>query len=82
MDRLADRIGGRRSPRRNQRAPRSRARGRRARSRDETAKVIRPDLPGRHGPADLLQLIDELNRIAKKLRVQRVMQPYLETVVM
>ena len=26
--------------------------------------------------------IDELNRIAKKLRVQRVMQPYLETVVM
>jgi predicted transcriptional regulator of viral defense system len=25
--------------------------------------------------------IDELNRIAKKLRVQRVMQPYLETVV-
>jgi predicted transcriptional regulator of viral defense system len=26
--------------------------------------------------------LDELNRIAKKLRVQRVMQPYLETVVM
>lgn len=26
--------------------------------------------------------IDELNRMAKKLRVQRVMQPYLETVVM
>lgn len=26
--------------------------------------------------------IDELNRIAKRLRVQRVMQPYLETVVM
>lgn len=26
--------------------------------------------------------IDELNRIAKKLRVQRVMQPYLETVVL
>jgi predicted transcriptional regulator of viral defense system len=26
--------------------------------------------------------IDELNRIAKKLRVKRVMQPYLETVVM
>jgi len=26
--------------------------------------------------------VDELNRIAKKLRVQRVMQPYLETVVM
>jgi predicted transcriptional regulator of viral defense system len=26
--------------------------------------------------------IDELNRIAKKLRVQRVMQPYLDTVVM
>jgi predicted transcriptional regulator of viral defense system len=25
--------------------------------------------------------LDELNRIAKKLRVQRVMQPYLETVV-
>jgi len=26
--------------------------------------------------------LDELNRIAKKLRVQRVMQPYLDTVVM
>ena len=26
--------------------------------------------------------LDDLNRIAKKLRVQRVMQPYLETVVM
>jgi predicted transcriptional regulator of viral defense system len=26
--------------------------------------------------------MDELNRIAKKLRVQRVMQPYLETVVL
>jgi predicted transcriptional regulator of viral defense system len=26
--------------------------------------------------------VDELNRIAKKLRVQRVMQPYLETVVL
>ena len=26
--------------------------------------------------------LDELNRIAKKLRVQRVMQPYLETVVL
>jgi predicted transcriptional regulator of viral defense system len=26
--------------------------------------------------------LDELNRIAKKLRVLRVMQPYLETVVM
>lgn len=26
--------------------------------------------------------LSELNRIAKKLRVQRVMQPYLETVVM
>jgi hypothetical protein len=26
--------------------------------------------------------LDELSRIAKKLRVQRVMQPYLETVVM
>jgi predicted transcriptional regulator of viral defense system len=26
--------------------------------------------------------LDELNRIAKKLRVQRVMQPYLETIVM
>jgi predicted transcriptional regulator of viral defense system len=26
--------------------------------------------------------LDELNRIAKKLRVQRVMRPYLETVVM
>ena len=26
--------------------------------------------------------LDELNRIAKRLRVQRVMQPYLETVVM
>lgn len=26
--------------------------------------------------------IDELNRIAKKLRIQRVMQPYLETVVL
>lgn len=26
--------------------------------------------------------LDELNRIARKLRVQRVMQPYLETVVM
>jgi hypothetical protein len=26
--------------------------------------------------------IDELNRIAKKLRVYRVMQPYLETVVL
>lgn len=26
--------------------------------------------------------LDEMNRIAKKLRVQRVMQPYLETVVM
>ena len=26
--------------------------------------------------------IDELNRLAEKLRVQRVMQPYLETVVM
>jgi predicted transcriptional regulator of viral defense system len=26
--------------------------------------------------------LDELNRIAKKLRVHRVMQPYLETVVM
>ncbi len=26
--------------------------------------------------------IDELNRLAKKLRVQRVMQPYIETVVM
>lgn len=26
--------------------------------------------------------LDELNRIAKKLRIQRVMQPYLETVVM
>lgn len=26
--------------------------------------------------------LDELNRIAKQLRVQRVMQPYLETVVM
>jgi hypothetical protein len=26
--------------------------------------------------------LDELNRIAKRLRVQRVMQPYLETVVL
>ncbi|MGE3342842.1 MAG: hypothetical protein AB7L71_05350 [Vicinamibacterales bacterium] len=26
--------------------------------------------------------LDELNRIAKKLRVQRVIQPYLDTVVM
>lgn len=26
--------------------------------------------------------LDELNRIAKRLRVQRVMQPYLETIVM
>ena len=26
--------------------------------------------------------LDELSRIAKKLRVQRVMQPYLETVVL
>ena len=26
--------------------------------------------------------LDELNRIARKLRVQRVMQPYLEAVVM
>lgn len=26
--------------------------------------------------------MDELNRIGKKLRVQRVMQPYLETVVL
>ena len=26
--------------------------------------------------------LDELNRIAKKLRVQHVMQPYLETVVL
>ena len=26
--------------------------------------------------------LDELNRIAKKLRVQRVMQPYLDTVVL
>jgi hypothetical protein len=26
--------------------------------------------------------LDELNRIAKELRVQRVMQPYLETVVL
>ena len=26
--------------------------------------------------------LDELNRIAKKLRVQRVMQPHLETVVL
>lgn len=26
--------------------------------------------------------LDELNRIAKKLRLQRVMQPYLETIVM
>jgi len=26
--------------------------------------------------------MDELNRIAKKLRVQRVMQPYLEAVVL
>ena len=26
--------------------------------------------------------VDELHRIAKKLRVQRVMQPYLETVVL
>jgi predicted transcriptional regulator of viral defense system len=26
--------------------------------------------------------LDELNRIAKKLRVQRVMQPYLETIVL
>ena len=26
--------------------------------------------------------LDGLNRIARKLRVQRVMQPYLETVVM
>ena len=26
--------------------------------------------------------MEELNRIAKKLRVQRVMQPYLETVVL
>ena len=26
--------------------------------------------------------LDELNRIAKTLRVQRVMQPYLDTVVM
>ncbi len=26
--------------------------------------------------------LDELNRIAKALRIQRVMQPYLETVVL
>jgi hypothetical protein len=26
--------------------------------------------------------LDELNRIAKRLRVQRVMRPYLETVVL
>lgn len=26
--------------------------------------------------------LDELNQIAKKLRVQRVMQPYLETIVL
>jgi predicted transcriptional regulator of viral defense system len=26
--------------------------------------------------------LDELNRIAKRLRVQRVMQPYLETIVL
>jgi hypothetical protein len=26
--------------------------------------------------------VDELNRIAKKLRVHRVMQPYLEAVVL
>jgi hypothetical protein len=43
--------------------------GRRARSADGRVAQKRLNL-------------DELNRIARKLRVQRVMQPYLETVVM